>query len=215
MKLIIGNKNYSSWSLRGWLALKATGAAFEEVMIRLDQPETASRILAASAAGRVPVLIDGDIKVWDTLAIIEYLAERFPQAGLWPADVAARAYARAIVAEMHSGFTAVRGQYPMNINRPVAELAPNADAAAEIERISAIWRETRERFGQSGPFLFGHFSAADAFFAPIISRFATYRVPVGVVEQAYMEAVEAHQAMQEWIAAAQAESWVIPAYEVD
>lgn len=215
MKIVIGNKNYSSWSLRGWLALKLTGAAFEEVLIPLDTPGTHEAILAHSPAVRVPVLIDGDIAVWDTLAIVEYLAETFPQAGLWPADATARAHARSIVAEMHSGFGALRGYYPMNIRRTPAARPPHADAEADVARIQAIWSEARARFGGDGDFLFGAFSAADAFYAPVVSRFVTYRVPVADVAQAYIDAVMAHSAMRAWCEAGLAEPWIVPSDEVD
>ena len=215
MKIVIGNRNYSTWSLRGWLALRQTDADFEEVLIPLDTPTMHDEIRAHSAAGRVPVLIDGDITVWDSLAIVEYLAERFPQAGLWPADRAARAHARAIVAEMHSGFTAMRGHYPMNIRRAPAARPQDAAVEADVARILAIWNEARARFGAGGDFLFGSFTAADAFFAPVVSRLITYAVPVDAVSRAYMEAVVAHPAMAEWCEAALRETWIVPADEVD
>ncbi|PTW61500.1 glutathione S-transferase [Breoghania corrubedonensis] len=215
MKIVIGNRNYSTWSLRGWLALKQTGADFEEVVIPLDTPETHAAILSHSAAGRVPVLIDGDVTVWDSLAIIEYLAELFPQAGLWPQEQAARAHARAIVAEMHSGFAALRGHYPMNIRRTPAARPEDAAVEADVARVMAIWNETRARFGQGGDFLYGAFSAADAFYAPVVSRFVTYEVAVDAAARAYMEAVMAHPAMAEWCAAGLAETWIVPADEVD
>lgn len=215
MKLVIGNKNYSTWSLRAWLILKATGLDFEEVLIDLDAPDTAARIAAHSGAGRVPVLIDGDLTVWDSLAIGEYLAERAPAAGLWPADPAARATARAITAEMHSGFQALRGHYPMNIRRPPADRAPTPAAAADIARVREIWRTTRVRFGGGGPFLFGGFTIADAFYAPVASRFETYRIPLGDVEADYRDAILDHPAMKAWSAAGRAETWVVPSDEVE
>ncbi len=150
MKIVIGNKNYSTWSLRGWLALKQTGAEFTEVMVPLDTPNTHDAIRDYSSARRVPVLIDGSLSVWDRLAIVEYLAERFPQAGLWPADREARAHARAVVAEMHSGFTALRGYYPMNIRRVPAARSRVDDVEADVARIVEIWREMRTRFGAGG-----------------------------------------------------------------
>ncbi|WP_321503036.1 glutathione S-transferase family protein [Breoghania sp.] len=215
VKIVIGNKNYSSWSLRGWLALKQTGVLFKEVLILLDTPQMHEEILAHSSAGRVPVIIDGDITVWDSLAIVEYLAEKFPEAGLWPSDVAARAHARAIVAEMHSGFTGVRSHYPMNIRREPAERPHDERAAADVTRILAIWNEARARFGVDGDFLYGAFSAADAFFAPVVSRFVTYKVPVDDVARAYMDAVMAHPSMKEWCEAGRAEPWIVKADEVD
>ncbi|WP_181706873.1 glutathione S-transferase family protein [Chthonobacter rhizosphaerae] len=215
MKIIIGNKNYSSWSLRAWLALKATGLPFDEVLIDLDAPDTAERIAAHSAAGRVPVLVDGDVTVWDSLAIAEYLAEKAPEANLWPTDPAARAVARAIAAEMHSGFGGLRGHFPMNIRRPPAVREPTPAAAADIARVREIWRTARARFGAGGPFLFGAFTIADAFYAPVVSRFATYRIPVGPVEAAYMDAVMAFGPMAEWAEAGRAETWVVPSDEVD
>ncbi len=215
MKLVIGNTNYSTWSLRAWLAARACGLPFDDVVIDLDTADMHARIAEHSPAGRVPVLIDGDVTVWDSLAIVEYLAEKAPDAGLWPADRAARAHARSIVAEMHSGFTALRGHYPMNIRRPPAPREPTPAAAADIRRIREIWRTARKRFGAGGPFLFGAFGAADAFFAPVASRLHTYQVPVGEVEAAWMEAVFAHPAMREWVARAHAETHVVPSDEVD
>lgn len=215
MKIVIGNKNYSTWSLRAWLALKQTGAEFEEVLILLDTPRMHEEISAHSPAGRVPVLIDGDIHVWDSLAIIEYLSERFPEAGLWPRDRAARAHARAIVAEMHSGFTALRGHYPMNIRRTPAARPVDPAVEADVVRVAGIWTHARTRFGADGDFLFGAFGAADAFFAPVVSRFLTYRVSLEGMARAYMDAVMDHPAMREWCEAGRAEPWIVEADEVD
>lgn len=215
MKIVVANANYSSWSLRAWLAVKATGLPFEEVMIDLDGPETVARIAEHTPAGKVPVLIDGAVTVWDSLAIVEYLAEIAPDAGLWPTDRAARAHARSIVAEMHSGFSALRNHFPMNIRRPPAAREATAGAAADIARIAAIWREARATYGAAGPFLFGRFSAADAFYAPVASRFRTYAIGMGPVESAYIDAIFAHPAMAEWVARGRAETWVIAADEVD
>lgn len=215
MKLLIGNKNYSSWSLRAWLAARQSGLPFEEVLIDLGAPDTRARILAHSPAARVPVLIDGETTVWDSLAIVEYLAERAPDAGLWPAERGARAVARSIAAEMHSGFQALRGHLPMNVRRPPAERAPTPEAAVDAARVRAIWCDVRARFGGEGPFLFGQFGAADAFFAPVVWRFVTYRVPLGTIESAYVEAMLAHPPMVEWADAARAETWVVEADEVD
>ncbi|BBE71484.1 glutathione S-transferase family protein [Oharaeibacter diazotrophicus] len=215
MKLVIGNKNYSSWSLRGWLAAKAAGLPFEEVLIDLDGPGTAAEIGAHSPSGRVPALIDGDVVVWDSLAIGEYLAEKAPAAGLWPADAGARAFARSIVAEMHAGFGALRNHMPMNIRRPPAPRPPDDAVAADVARIAAIWREARGRFGTGGPYLFGRFTLADCAYAPVASRFATYSVPLDDVCAAYVESVLSHPAMVEWSTAARAETWVVAADEVD
>ncbi len=215
MKLVIGTKTYSSWSLRGWLAAKASGLPFEEILIDLDAPHTAAEIARHSPSGRVPALIDGDLTVWDSLAIGEYLAEKAPAAGLWPADPAARAYGRSITAEMHSGFGALRNHMPMNLRRTPAPRPEDAAVAADVVRITAIWREARARFGGEGPYLLGRFTLADAAYAPVASRFVTYQVPLGPIEAAYVEAVFAHPAMREWVAAASAETWIVAADEVD
>lgn len=215
MQIIIGNKTYSSWSLRAWLAVKATGAAYEERLVLLDTPEFAETMRGLSPAGKVPTLIDGDITVWDSLAIIEYLAETYPKAGLWPQDKAARAHARAITAEMHSGFMALRSGYPMNFRRHGKPRENSPDASQDIARIGTIWREARERYGAGGDFLFGAFSAADCFYAPIVNRFLAYGLPLGPVEKAYAEAVYAHPFLREWREAAAAEPWVVQADEVE
>ena len=177
LQLVIGNKNYSSWSFRPWLAMKVARIPFEETVIPLDTPDFKSRITALSGAGKVPVLIDGDTCVWESLAILEYLAEKFPEAGLWPQDAQARAHARAISAEMHAGFQPLRRQLPMNMRRPVKPQRLEADAETDVQRIEAIWSHCRTRFGQGGgPFLHGAFGAADAMYAPVVSRFHTYGV---------------------------------------
>src|SRR6201994_4613484 len=193
LKLVIGNKNYSSWSMRPWLALRANNIAFEEVFIPLytDNPADKDRILSFTRSGKVPALIDGDITVWDSLAIIEYLAERFPEARLWPEDRAARAHARSISAEMHSGFLPLRGECGMNLHRPIRSVPLSADARANIARIDQIWSECRARHAKSGPYLFGTFGAADAMFAPVVHRFRTYAIDVGPAAKAYMEAMMA------------------------
>lgn len=215
MKIVIANKNYSTWSLRAWLVLEASGLPYEEVLIDLDAPDTADRIAEYSSAGRVPVLIDGELTIWDSLAIAEYLAEKAPAAGLWPADPTARAVARAITAEMHAGFQGLRSHYPMNIRRAPAEREPTPSAAKDISRVREIWRTTRARFGGTGDFLFGPFTIADAFYAPVVSRFETYRIPVGEMESAYMDAVMAYPPMKAWADAGRAETWVVPSDEVD
>ncbi len=215
LKLAIGNKNYSSWSMRPWLALRASDIPFEETLIPLytDNPADKNRILAFSRAGKVPVLVDGDITVWDSLAIIEYLAERFPEKKLWPDDRAARAHARSVCAEMHSGFVALRSECGMNLHRPVRPVTLSADAQANIARVQEIWRECRERYGASGPFLFGRFSAADAMFGPVVHRFRTYAIEVTPVSGAYMEAMMALPAFQEWTKDGLAETLVIEKFE--
>jgi glutathione S-transferase len=211
--LYVGNKNYSSWSLRPWLALKRTGAEFDEVLIPLDQPTTRATILKVSPSGRVPVLLHGEFAVWDSLAICEYLAERFPEAKLWPEDGAARAVARSASAEMHSGFAALRGHLPMNIRSSFPNRGVTPEVQAEINRIVALWRDCRRRFGAGGPFLFGDFTIADAMFAPVVTRFRTYRVALDDEAQAYCDAVWAMPAMQEWAQAAANEPMVIEAAE--
>jgi glutathione S-transferase len=202
--LHIGDKNISSWSLRPWLALRATGAPMREVEIQLDRPDTRESILRVSPSGRVPVLHDGDVVVWESLAICEYLAERFPAAGLWPDDAAARATARAVSCEMHSGFAALRGELSMDIRARI-ERTPSAAALADIARITSIWRECRRRHGDGGEFLFGRFGIADCMFAPVATRFRTYGVGVDEVSQRWCDAIVSWPAMREWIAAAERE----------
>ncbi|MCD0502361.1 glutathione S-transferase family protein [Bordetella petrii] len=207
--LIIGNKNYSSWSLRPWLALRATGIAFSEQKLGLFTPEFAQRLGAITPAGLVPVLLDGDFAIWDSLAICEYAAERHPQAQLWPADPQARARARSLAAQMHSGFGQLRQLMPMNIEARLPGIDTSA-AQGDISRVQAIWHDTRADFGQGGPFLFGRFSIADAFFAPVVSRFTTYGVPAAGAVREYMDAVLALPAMQEWTREARAEGVFVP-----
>ena len=215
MKLVIGNKNYSSWSFRPWIAMKVAGIPFDEEVISLYVEGSREHILKHSPAGKVPILIDGDTHVWESLAILEYLAEKFPNAGFWPADRLARAHARAISAEMHAGFQALRRELPMNMRRPVKPHPLAADAAADVARIEAIWSACRRRFGQGGPFLHGAFGAADAMYAPVVSRFHTYGVEVGAVAREYMRAITALPAWSEWREAARRERGVLPHDEVD
>lgn len=211
--LVIGNRNYSSWSMRAWLALRATGTDFEEVLVPLGRPETGAEILRWSPTGRVPALHDDGLVVWDSLAICEYLAEKFPAAGLWPADPAARAAARSVTAEMHSGFTTLRSQMPMNLraSRPLAERDPAIDE--DIRRIFEIWEGCRRDFGSGGELLFGEFTIADAFYAPVASRFITYGVSPGGAAGRYMNALWALPAVREWADAARAEDLRVPRYE--
>ena len=213
MLLIIGNKNYSSWSFRPWIAMKAAGIAFEERLISLNDPEFKRAIAPVSQNGKVPALDDDGVHVWESLAILEYLAEKFPRAGLWPADARARAHARAVAAEMHGGFAALRGECPMNFWRPVTRRELSADALADVARIDAMWSECRVRYG--GPFLFGAFGAADAMYAPVVSRFYTYAVEVGERSRAYMDAVMALPAWREWKEVALKEPWILPYDEPD
>jgi glutathione S-transferase len=212
--LVIGNRNYSSWSLRAWLAMRVAGLAFDEIVIALDQPNTASRISEYSPAGRVPILRHGDHTIWDSLAICEYVAELAPEARLWPEDRTTRAMARAVSAEMHSGFAALRGALPMNMraDRPGPAIAE--DVQVDIDRVCRIWRDCRLAFGAGGDFLFGDFSIADAMFAPVASRFRSYRIAVDELAQDYIEAIHTLPAMQEQSAAAAAESWVLEREEV-
>jgi glutathione S-transferase len=214
LTLVIGNKNYSSWSMRPWVALRGAGIAFNEVLIPLYTGDAdKKRILGFTQSGKVPALIDGDITVWDSLAIIEYAAEKGPDAGLWPTDAAARAHARSVSAEMHSGFMPLRNECGMNIHRPVAAKALSDDAQANIVRIQQIWTECRERYGQHGPYLFGAFSAADAMFAPVVHRFRTYAIEVRPPVRAYMETMLANPAFAEWTEAALAETLLIERFE--
>jgi glutathione S-transferase len=215
LQLIIGNKNYSSWSFRPWFAMKVPGIEFAETLISLEAADFKSRLMAMSDAGKVPVLLDGDTRVWESLAILEYLAEKFPAAGLWPGDRAARAHARAVASEMHAGFQALRRQLPMNVRRPVIQRQLEADAKADVARIDAIWNECRSRFGAPGPFLYGAFGAADAMYAPVVWRFRTYAVEVSATARDYMHAVTALPAWSEWRDAARREPWVLPHDEVD
>jgi glutathione S-transferase len=217
MLLVIGNKNYSSWSFRPWIAMKALGIPFEEVLIPfgtpIGNPEFKQRLSAYTPAGLVPVLIDGDVHVWETLAILEYLAEKFPGKRLWPADVKARAEARALSGEIHAGFSALRGECPMNIRRPVRERKLSPAARGNVARLETMWREARARHG--GPFLFGNFCAADAMYAPVVARVFTYGIKVNRDALAYVEAMMALPAWAEWKAAALKEEWIVPEDEAD
>ena len=213
--LVIANKNYSSWSLRGWLMVKQVGVPFEEIVVPLRTPETRALIMRHSPSGKAPCLIDGTITVWESLAIGEYLAEKFPAAGLWPEDRGARALARAIANEMHGGFVPLRRGMPMNIRASLPGYGLGPSVQEDINRIEAIWRDTRTRFGEGGDMLFGRFTIADAMFAPVASRFRTYGVTLGETAHAYAEALLAWPAMKEWTAAANAEPWMIPDFEKD
>lgn len=215
LTLYIANKNYSSWSLRPWLLLKQAGIDFEEVFIPLGEPgpDRGVRIRPHSPSGKVPALRHGSLVVWESLAIAEYVAELHPAAQLWPEDRAARAVARAVSAEMASGFSNMRAALSMNIRRKLTNYKVSDGAAVDVARVQEIWRTCRESYGQGGPFLFGRFSIADAMYAPVVTRFQTYGVAVDDGARAYMEAVSALPAMQAWVAAAHEEPHVIAAYE--
>ncbi len=206
LTIVIGNKNHSSWSLRGWLAIKLSGAAFEEILIPLRREDSKRRILEHSPSGLVPLLKVDGLRIWDSLGIAEYLAERYPEAGLWPADPAARAVARSACAEMHSGFAALRRHMPMDISRRFPGEGNAPGVAEDIERITALWRDCRERFGAAGDFLFGDVCLADAFYAPVVTRFVTYEVVLEPLAAAYRDAVLAWPALREWTAAAAKET---------
>lgn len=215
MQLYIGNKRYSSWSLRPWLLMTHFGLPFAETLIGLDEPDTATKIRAVSPSGRVPCLVDGDIAVWETLAIVEYLAESFPGEAIWPRDKGARAVARAISNEMHAGFTGLRSACPMNLRKTFAYRDRGAAAAADVARIEALWRDARSRFGAGGPFLFGTFSAADAMYAPVVFRFVGYNWPVAADTRAYVDAMLDLPAMRAWADAASTETAIVPSDEID
>jgi glutathione S-transferase len=212
--LVIGNRNYSSWSLRPWLFMKQNAIAFEEVCIPLYQAGSKERLLSYSPSGKVPVLLEGEIRIWDSLAILEYLAEAHPGTCGWPADTVARATARSVCAEMHSGFPALRQKLSMNVRKVFAPRIWPAEVVAEIDRVQSLWQSCRERHGTGGPFLFGRFSAADAMYAPVVWRFIGYSVPLAPAARAYCDAMLALPAMQEWRAAAAAEAETLPQFEM-
>jgi glutathione S-transferase len=215
MRLVIGNKVYSSWSMRPWIVMRANAIGFDETLVQLRTPDTAANIRGHSPSGKVPCLVDGETVVWDSFAIIEYLAEKFPDTPIWPRDATARAHARCVSAEMHSGFQSLRNECSMVITKRYAARQRSAATMADAARICAIWNEARQRFGAratggaAGPFLYGAFSAADGMYAPVVTRFHTYQIPVDAVSQAYMDAVRAHPAFQAWLEDAIAEPWEI------
>ena len=217
MKLIIGNKAYSSWSLRGWLACKQSGLAFEEVVVPLYDADWDKRREGdefAPSGGKVPVLWDGDeTVVWDSLAIIEYLADKVGRDRFWPADDGARAMARSMAAEMHSSFQALRRKHSMNVRQIFPARTPDDDVLVELQRIMELWAQARARFGGDGQFLFGQFGAADIMFAPVVTRIVTYQLPIARFAAGYMQAVFEHPFLQDWIAGAQEEEWVLEQYE--
>lgn len=213
LKLVIANKNYSSWSMRAWVAMKAFDIPFEELCIPLDRADTSEQIARYSPAGRVPVLIDDGMAIWDSLAICEYLAELYPAKAMWPHDSRARAMARCICSEMHGGFAALRAGLPMNIRARFTQREFSAMAQAEIRRIAAIWETCLASFGYDR-FLFGEFSIADAYFSPVVMRFRTYGVTLDASLQAYADRVARHPAVAQWVDEANAETERIPKYEV-
>ncbi len=209
-RLVIGNKAWSSWSLRPWLAMRRLGLPFEEINVRLRRPDSKAEILKHSPSGLVPTLLDGDLVIWDSLAILEYLADQHPEAQLWPSERAARAMARCASAEMHAGFTALRQHCPMDLLARAPQATLPDDVAADIRRIVALWRECRRRFGRSGPFLFSEFCGADAMYAPVASRLRTYVPDLALygddgMAQTYVEAIFAMPEMDAWTEGARAE----------
>lgn len=213
LKLIIANKAYSSWSYRPWILLAHFKVPFEEVVIPLDLPTTRKAILKYSPSGRLPALFDGKLEIWDTLAITEYLAEKFPAKAIWPKAKAARAHARAVSAEMHSSFQNLRGECPMNFFRTPKALELTPAALENVERIEAIWAHARTTYGKAGPFLFGKFCAADAMYAPVVNRLHVYDIKVSKTTRAYMDAMMALPAWQAWEKDALAETWRIAKYQ--
>ncbi len=212
--LVIANKCYSSWSLRPWLLMKQLGVAFDEIVIPLDLPDTKAKVLKHSPAGKVPILIDGDVTVWESLAIMEYVGEAFGTPA-WPEDRKARAMARSIAAEMHAGFSALRNVCPMNLGKKYASKDRGEGVARDVARFSEIVRQARERFGAGGPFLFGAFSAADAMYAPLATRLDTYSISLDGETRAYVDAILSLPAFQEWRSAALKETWIVDADEID
>jgi glutathione S-transferase len=213
LTLVIGNKAYSSWSLRPWLLMRHSGIAFEEVRLPLYTQQWNAEIARYSPSGRVPALLDGETHIWDSLAICEYLAEREPDRQLWPRERESRAVARAVSAEMHSGFAELRSQMPMNVRRRLPGQGRTPGALQDIARIQSLWNDCRQRFGHAGPFLFGRFSIADAMYAPVASRFHTYEIALDPVTAEYVGTLLSLPAMQRWIAEAKAEVETIAQYE--
>ena len=213
--LVVGNRNYSSWSLRPYMALAMAGIDFEQKLIRFTDPQFSAKVARISKARLVPILKHNDLVIWDSLAILEYLAETWPTRNLWPRNKSARAYARSISAEMHSGFRNLRSACPMNLRRPIKPVNMNADVRRDIARLEQIFATARKTFGKGGPFLFGKFSNADAMFTPIITRFETFDIPVSTSTRDYMNAILATPAFHAWKASALEETDIFPADEVD
>lgn len=212
--LAVGNKLYSSWSMRPWLVLKHFQIPFEEVVVPLKQEDSKARIAPFSPTGLVPAYVHGNLRAWDSLAIIEAVADTHPALGIWPKDRFARAVARSVAAEMHSGFSALRSACPMNLGKKFAPKDRGEAVDADVQRIQRLWADCRSEFGRGGPFLFGAFTAADAMFAPVVSRFETYSVKVTPDSLAYMDAVQALPAYKAWVDAALDEPWTLPNAEV-
>jgi glutathione S-transferase len=213
LKLILANKAYSSWSLRPWILLAHFKIPFEEVVIPMDEPETRANMLEYAPSGKCPSLHDGKTAVWESLAIIEYVAETHPEKAIWPRAKTARAHARSLANEMHAGFGALRQACPTNFRRPVRAVALSEEVRADVARIEEAWAHARETFGKAGPYLFGGFSAADAMFAPVVNRFHVYEIPISKPSRAYMDTIMALPAWKAWIAAAEAEPWRIEHYD--
>jgi glutathione S-transferase len=215
--LVVANKNYSSWSLRAWIAMREFAIPFTETVIALDLPNTQRQIKNHTGAGRLPVLHHGTTTIWESLAILEYLAEKFPDKALWPRSSAARATARAVANEMHAGFMALRNACPMNLKRPRKPLARQVsdEVKNNVRRIETLWEECRKTYGKGGPFLFGKFSIADAMYAPVVTRFDTYALKVGSGARDYMDAVIGTEAFRAWKADALQETWIIQADEAE
>lgn len=214
LTIVIGNKNYSSWSLRGWLAAKHTGLPLDEVKIDLYTPKSKAELLQHSPTGLVPLLKQGDTLVWDSLAIIDYCAQLAPEKFWWPEDLSAYAFARSIAAEMHSGFFALRNHAPMNLRARFTGLALGTAVADDVTRVEALWLEARQQFGSTGDFLFGDFSAADMMYAPVVHRFHSYGVEVSDTARAYMKAMLHHPLMQAWANEAAKETAIIVEGEI-
>jgi glutathione S-transferase len=213
LKLVIANKAYSSWSLRPWILLAHFKIPFEEIVVPLDLPDTRRRILEHAPTAKCPSLHDGPISVWESLAIVEYVAEKYPDKAIWPKAKAARAHARSLSSEMHAGFQALRQHCPTNFRRPVRKLELTEAVEADVARIEAAFAHARQTYGKAGPFLFGRFSAADAMFAPVVNRLHVYDVKVKKPTRDYMNAVMALPAWKAWINDAEAEEWRIEKYD--
>ncbi len=213
--LVIANKNYSSWSLRPFMAMAMADIDFDEKFIRFGEPRFGRAVRKISKAGQVPVLLHNGLTIWDSLAIMEYLAETWPDRNLWPKNKAARALARSACAEMHTGFKSLRDVCPMNLRRPQRAVAMNAAILADVARLEALWRQCRKAHGKGGPFLFGKFGIADAMFTPVVTRLETFDIKVAEDTQHYINAVLATPAFHEWKAAALKEKWIVAEDEVD
>lgn len=213
IKLIIANKAYSSWSLRPWILMATFNIPFEEVVIPMYRADTKKKMLKYAPTGKVPSLQDGDVSAYESISIIEYIAEKYPKKAIWPKNKVARAWARSLSAEMHAGFQGLRQHCPTNFRRPVKKRELTEAATADVQRIEAAWATTRKKFGKGGPFLFGKFCAADAMFAPVVNRLHTYDVPVSKETRAYMDAIMALPAWQAWIKDAHKEKWTHEDYD--